>query len=289
MPIYRPSELLNFLSALNISPKKILSQNFLIDGNVVKKILETAKVTSGDLVIEIGPGPGALTEALLEQGARIIAIEKDEVLAAALKRFKTDSTELYIFADDIMTFPIEETMQKFLKKGEKLKIIANLPYHLTSAIIEKLIPMETYISSLTLMVQEEVAKKFTAPFKTKRYSFFSLFLQFYSTPSYAFRVQKKCFLPAPHVDSAVITIDLAPPPFKHLAHQFLFFLRTAFQQRRKTLKSSLKIISHPENTQKALEKLHHSSETRPEELSLEEFLQLFLELHVEKECLETKN
>src|SRR5437868_11549702 len=120
MPIYRPTELRDFLNSLGVSPKKVLSQNFLIDGNIVNKILDSSEVQSGDLVLEIGPGPGVLTEALLQRGARVVAVEMDDKLSAALERLQNTGGQLHVFNDDIMLFPIEETLARLCGAGEKV-------------------------------------------------------------------------------------------------------------------------------------------------------------------------
>lgn len=280
MPLYRPSELRNFLDSLGISPKKVLSQNFLIDGNIVNKILDSSKVEAGDVVLEIGPGPGVLTEALLDKGATVIAVERDDTLASALNRLSHKPGQLHVFAEDIMTFPIEETLAKLNHTQKKVKVIANLPYHLTSAIIAKLIVMQDLISSLTLMVQEEVARRFTAEANTKNYSSFALFLQFYSNPHYAFLVSSRCFYPAPKVASAVVFLELKEPLQSIDTNSFFHMTRTAFQQRRKMLRSSLKELYPTKDIENALISLGYTAESRPEALSLDTFIKFHDLLHV---------
>ncbi len=200
MPIYKPSELRLFLKQLGISPKKGLSQNFLIDGNIIRKIVDVSEVTPEDTILEIGPGPGSLTQALLETGGTVLAVEKDSVLARALERLVPDSPQLKVFCHDIMTFPLQQELSKVMQNGKKAKVIANLPYHLTTPIIAQLIPMRDLFSSLTIMVQDEVARRFTALPGTSDYSSFTIFLRFYTTPSYAFTVSRNCFFPAPRVN-----------------------------------------------------------------------------------------
>lgn len=279
MPIYKPTELRQFLSELGIAPKKVLSQNFLIDGNVVRKILETAGAASGDLVLEIGPGPGSLTEALLEVGANVVAVERDDVLAKALRRLSGDPQRLQIHPADIMGFPIRETLQALLKPGQKAKVIANLPYHLTTAIIEKLIGMHDTISSLTLMVQDEVAKRFCAQPKCKDYGSLTVFLGFYSHVHYAFGVSHQCFHPAPKVNSAIVHFELKKPQAVSDEEAFFKLTRTAFEQRRKMLRGSLKELYSAEAVTEALNAINCNPQARPEELSRDEFIALFEHLH----------
>jgi 16S rRNA (adenine1518-N6/adenine1519-N6)-dimethyltransferase len=276
MPIYKPSELRLFLNQLEIFPKKGLSQNFLIDGNIIRKIVMASKVQSGDVVLEIGPGPGSLTQALLETGARVVAVEKDGVLAQALERLQTPSQQLSIFCHDILTFPLEKEISALLKKEEqKAKVIANLPYHLTTPILVQLIPLRHLFSSLTVMVQEEVARRLTAQPGSADYSSLTLFLRFYTEPHYAFTVSHNCFYPAPKVNSAIVVLQLREPPLSEDKRESFFQLtRTAFEHRRKMLRASLKNLFPPQKVEDALKAIGQNPLARPEILSLEEFLQL---------------
>lgn len=276
MAIYKPSELREFLAELNIHPRKGLSQNFLIDGNIVRKIVATANVEPGDVVLEVGPGPGSLTQALLDAGAIVIAVEKDEILAGALARLQTVDQRLHTYSQDIMTFPFETELKKHLVEGKKAKVIANLPYHLTTPILAKFIVEEGLFSSLTVMVQDEVAKRFTARCGTSDYSSFTVFLEFYSHPIYNFLVKKSCFYPAPSIESAIVTLSLRSPPLSQAdSPQFFELTRTAFEHRRKMLRGSLKDLYSPSDVMAALEKIGKNPMARPENLTLEDFLQLF--------------
>ncbi len=262
MAIFRPSELRTYLEGLGISPTKALSQNFLIDGNILQKITTLANVQPGDLVLEIGPGPGALTEQLLAAGAEVIAVEKDRVLADGLKRIESD--RLHIECADILEFPISEAIG-----DRRAKVIANLPYNITTPILERLLPMHQQIESLTVMVQEEVGRRMTAPPGNRIYGSLSVFLRFFGTPTYGFRVKAGCFFPPPKVESAVIQIALQPPPPVN-EKRFFLISRTAFGQRRKMLRGSLKGILSVEQ----MESVGISPEARPEELGLEQWIRL---------------
>lgn len=275
MAIYKPSELHQFLESLGIAPRKGLSQNFLIDGNILHKIQAAAHVSPGDLVVEIGPGPGSLTEELLKQGAHLIAIEKDPVLAEALKRFQGEGRHLEVYQDDIMDFPLEEVLAPRVSASGKAKAIANLPYHLTTPIIARLIPLRHLFSTLIFMVQDEVARRFTAVPKTKAYSSFTVFLNFYTRPTYAFTVNSTCFYPRPKVNSAIVILELKEPP--HVSDEQAFFklTRTAFEHRRKMMRSSLRELYVPQDIEKALLSIGLNPLARPEDLSLEQFIQLF--------------
>lgn len=275
MPIYKPSELRLFLESLGISPKKVLSQNFLIDGNIIRKIVSTAKVEPNDVVLEIGSGPGSLSEALLDSGVHLIAVEKDRVLAEALERLRTPERHLEIFCEDILEFPIQKVLSEKLQEGHKAKVIANLPYHLTTPILVHLVQMHHLFSSLYLMVQEEVARRFTAMPGTSEYSSFTVFLNFFSNPRYAFNVSKHCFYPEPNVQSAVVVLELKPPPSVSSQEAFFKLTRTAFGQRRKMLRSSLRDLYSPEKVTSSLESLGFNPQARPEDLSLDQWLAFF--------------
>jgi len=275
MPIYKPTELHQFLEELGVHPKKGLSQNFLIDGNILRKIVATADVSPGDLVVEVGPGPGSLTEELLNAGAQIIAVEKDNAFAGALERLKTDKNSLDVHCDDILTFPIEQVLKPYLDQGKKAKVIANLPYHLTTPIIAQFIEQRHLFSTLVFMVQEEVARRFVGKPRTAAYGSFTVFLNFYTRPSYAFTVSRQCFYPSPKVDSAIIALELKEPPHVSNVEAFFKLTRTAFKQRRKMMRSSLRDLYLPKEMEESLSKIGHSPLARPEELSLDDFLKLF--------------
>lgn len=275
MPIYKPKELLQFLETLGVYPKKSLSQNFLIDGNILKKITSTANVLPEDVVVEIGSGPGSLTEELLNKGASVIAVEKDAVFAEALKRLKTDTNLLEVYCDDILRFPLEQTLSPHLQGNKKAKVIANLPYHLTTPIIVSLVEQRHLFSVLVLMVQEEVARRFTAKPKTAEYSSFTVFLNFYTHPKYAFTVSKQCFYPSPNVDSAIVILELKEPPPVSNTEAFFEMTRTAFTQRRKMLRGSLRRLYPSKDVENSLSHIGQNPLARPEELSLEDFLRLF--------------
>jgi 16S rRNA (adenine1518-N6/adenine1519-N6)-dimethyltransferase len=269
---YHPSELQAFLLELGLSPKKSLSQNFLIDGNIIRKILHLADIKKGDHVLEIGPGPGALTEALLHAQAYVTAVEMDPNFAKALHKLQTDGLHLDVIAQDFLKFDIDSLCKKSKKK---IKVVANLPYHITTPILARLLPLHTHIESLTVMVQKEVGLRFLAHPGTKDWNSFSLFLRFYADPDYGFTVEPSCFFPKPKVHSAVIKIILKKPPDISSPSRFFTVTRTAFQQRRKMLRASLKKLYSSEQIEGSLQELGKKPTTRPEDLSLHDFLRLF--------------
>ncbi|MEX1013261.1 MAG: 16S rRNA (adenine(1518)-N(6)/adenine(1519)-N(6))-dimethyltransferase RsmA [Waddliaceae bacterium] len=267
-PRYCPTRLRKFLQELKQTPKKSLSQNFLIDGNVIKKILAAASVKKGDLVLEIGPGPGALTQGLIEIGAEVIAVEKDRAFARALQNdFKT----LTVYEDDILQFSLDAVPRK-------CKVISNLPYNLTTPILKKLLPRVDLFSQLILMVQKEVALRICESPGHKNFGPLALLAQFYSNPRYLFTVKQNCFYPAPKVDSAIIALDSRTPP--HVSDEKAFFemVRNCFNQRRKMLRRTLPALFPKSNTEEIFKAIQIKSTARPEELSLEQFIALFEEL-----------
>lgn len=276
--IYNPKCLHDFLVQNGLQAKKKSSQNFLIDGNIIRKIIQETRAEPDDLIIEIGPGPGALTEALLDAGCRVWAIEKDPKLAGLLRRLCPDENRLVIFNEDFLSFDLEKHLQKELAAGSKAKVAANLPYHITTPILTKLVPLYSVLSDVVVMMQKEVAERCAASSSCKDYSSLTIFLQFFSKIKYSFTVDRNCFLPKPSVQSAVVHFFLTPP--RAVPDQdFLFkLIRTSFCQRRKMLKTSLKDLCSSCLVQASLEKQNLNPLIRPEELSLEQFIQLSSDL-----------
>ena len=266
MSLFKPSELHAFLKEMDIQPKRGLSQNFLIDGNILRKMVEAATLEADDLVLEIGPGPGVLTEALLKTGAEVIAIEKDPTLAHHLKRLQNG--KLQIISSDFRSVCLPSLLQ-----NKKAKVLANIPYHLTGIILQKLLPMHTQIQSIHLMIQKEVGDRCTAKVGTKDYSSFTLFTHYHSTPAVLFKVPPSCFYPKPKVDSAVLELKLRPPPFKTPYEPLFTLIRAAFQKRRKMLRSSLKNFASPNQIEEILSQIGKSPTSRPQNLTLEDFSQ----------------
>ncbi len=265
------SELIPFLKSLEARPKKHLSQNFLTDPQIVRKIIELAEVKPGDAVLEIGPGPGALTQALLGAGARVYAVEMDGTFARHLERLQTPDGRLKVFLSDILKFPLGSLPRP-------IKVVANLPYHITTPILERLFAQP--FSSLTIMVQKEVADRMMAQAGSKTFGSLSIFVQFYSQLHRSFIVPAGCFYPRPKVDSTVIRLDGRTTP--DIDPLFFFpLVHKAFQQRRKMLTSSL--LYPKERVRDTLCKIDQRPDARPEALSLEQWVALAKELLLENE------
>lgn len=254
MSVSSPTTLHAFLSGIDAKPLKALSQNFLIDGNVVRKIADAVAVEPGETVLEIGPGPGALTEELLKRGAKVFAIEKDPKFAKALERLQTEDGRLNTYEADVLEFD-------FSRLPGSLKVAANLPYHITTPILEILCRERARFSSALLMMQKEVAERITAKPGSKEISSLTLFLQLFAKPSIAVNVSERCFYPAPKVASSVVRLDFHEPPIAD-PEPLVAWIRKAYQQRRKMLRSTLGIQGE-------------WGTLRPEALSLSDWLQLF--------------
>lgn len=253
------SELLDLLTKLGTKPKKGLSQNFLFDQNVVRKIVQTADIQKGDIVLEIGPGPGALTCLLLEKGATVYCIEKDPIFAKALHRLQTEDQRLTVHCADALEFPLSQIPYK--------KVVANLPYHITTPLLERCFAHP--FKSLTLMIQKEVADRVSAKSGTKEFGSLSLFAQYYSTIKSQFVVSANCFYPKPSVDSAVVHLEGKEP----LKKEYFFpYMRKSFQHRRKMLSRSLQDFATAEKIKKALRTVHIREDARPEMLSLDQWI-----------------
>lgn len=247
-----------------------MSQNFLIDGNILQKIVGLADCRPGDLVFEIGPGPGALTERLLETGCEVVAIEKDAIFAKALASMQHE--RLTVFEADALSFDFLAECQK---RGRKAKVVANLPYHITTPILHRLLPLEACFTSATVMVQDEVARRLCLPCSNKDFVAFTLFLQYYSRPKYGFVVSPHCFYPAPRVHSAVIRLDLEKRYCVQDEPHFFELVDAAFSSRRKMMKATLKPWYRVEMVERALENIHKVPTSRPEELSLQDWVQFY--------------
>jgi 16S rRNA (adenine1518-N6/adenine1519-N6)-dimethyltransferase len=271
------TELLAFLDRIHRRPNKKLSQNFLIDENIALKIVKTADVSPGDTVLEIGPGPGSLTIALLNAGAHVIAVEKDACLSHELARLKTADHRLTSLHADFLEVDLSLL-------PAPLKVVANLPYHITTPILEKLLEARERLTTLTLMVQDEVATRMAASSGSKDYSSFSLFIQFHTEITASFKVVASCFYPKPKVDSRVIQLTLRPPPLEN-SEPFFKVMRRSFQQRRKMLRSSLQSLYPAALIEQSLLAIGAKADARPEALTLDEWISFYKTLAENKNTL----
>ena len=261
----------------NITANKNLGQNFLINEEVVDSIVENAGVTKNDLVIEIGPGLGTLTSRLLEKAGEVICVELDRKMITILeKRFKLYEN-LELINDDILKIHLNKLIsQNKINEIKHVKIVANLPYYITTPIIMKLLEERLDIESITVMIQKEVAQRLAAQPGTSDVGSITYTIWYYTEPKIVLEVPKESFIPAPEVTSSVIKLDILKQPRIEVKDEKQFFkiIKVAFMQKRKTLINALvngKIFQNKEEAKKCLEELKIDEKIRGEKLTLEQY------------------
>lgn len=254
---------------MEIKAKKSLGQNFLQDEEVLKKIANSITTKKNDLIIEIGPGTGALTKYLKEKNSFLICYELDERLKSFLKKYEDDKTK--IIFQDFLASDIKEDSKVF--NYDNIYIIANIPYYITTPIIKHIIDLDN-IKSMTLLVQKEVAERLSAKPKSKAYGSLTVYLNYYFHINYLFTVSKDAFTPAPKVESAVINFKRKEIKPK-VKNEKVFFklIEDSFKMKRKTLKNNLKAYNW-NKIKNVLEKNNLNENIRAEELDLEIFIEI---------------
>lgn len=259
--------------------QKRFGQNFLIDGNVVEKIVREAGVTKDDFVLEIGPGIGTMTQLLCENAREVAAVEIDTNLIPILKETLAPYDNVTVINEDILKVDIPALAQE-KNGGRPIKVVANLPYYITTPIIMGLFESHVPIDSITIMVQREVADRMQVGPGTKDYGALSLAVQYYAKPEIVLNVPPTCFMPRPNVGSAVIRLKKHETcPVQVDDAEFMFrLIRASFNQRRKTLANGLsnssELMLSKEKIAEAIESLGVSPSIRGEALTLEQFAQL---------------
>ena len=276
MPIIaNPSVTRHILSAFHLRVSKRLGQNFLVDASVVQGIVAASEVAAGETVLEIGPGIGTLTQGLAEAGARVVAVEIDKKLPAVLAETLRGYENITIVPGDILKLNIVETLG--LSPGETFKVVANLPYYITTPIIMTLLEQRLPIERLVTMVQKEVAVRMTARPGSKDYGALSIAVQYFTEPRMVMDVPPRAFLPAPGVTSTVVacTVRDVPRVQPHDERFFFRLIRAAFGQRRKTVLNALTGAGlTKEDIRAALAVAGVPENARGEQLSLEAFARL---------------
>lgn len=280
MPILgNPTGTIEILKKYNFNFQKRFGQNFLIDSHILEKIIEAAEITKEDMVLEIGPGIGTMTQYLAEHAREVVAVEIDKTLIPILEDTLSAYDNVTVINEDILKVDIEALARE--KNGNRpIKVVANLPYYITTPIIMGLFESHTPLASITIMVQKEVADRMQAGPGTKDYGALSLAVQYYAKPEIMMNVSPGCFIPKPNVGSAVIRLTrYEQNPVQVKDEDFLFSLiRAAFGQRRKTLVNSLTNASFlsvsKEEILRALSEMGISETVRGEALTLEEFAKL---------------
>ena len=274
-----PQNTIAVLQKYNFNFQKKFGQNFLIDTRVLDKIIDSAEITKEDCVLEIGPGIGTMTQYLAERAGAVVAVEIDKALIPILEDTLSAYDNVTVINDDILKVDVNKIVEE-KNQGRPIKVVANLPYYITTPIIMGLFENHVPLQSITIMVQKEVADRMQVGPGTKDYGALSLAVQYYAKPEIVANVPPNCFIPRPNVGSAVIRLTRyeAPPVQVEDEKKMFALIRASFNQRRKTLVNGLTNaselhISKEEITQ-ALENLGWSATIRGEALTLEQFAQL---------------
>lgn len=274
-----PKNTIEVIQKYEFAFQKKFGQNFLIDTHVLDKIIRAAGVTKEDMVLEIGPGIGTMTQCLAEAAGRVVAVEIDSNLIPILKDTLKDYDNITVINEDILKVDIKKLAEEY-NGGRPIKVVANLPYYITTPIIMGLFESEVPIDNITVMVQKEVADRMQTGPGSKDYGALSLAVQYYAEPYIVANVPPNCFIPRPNVGSAVIRLTRHQKPPVEVKDSVLMFrlIRASFNQRRKTLQNGLNNSSElhysKEQIARAIESLGVPATVRGEALTLEQFARL---------------
>ena len=274
-----PKNTIAVLQKYNFNFQKKFGQNFLINTRILEEIIEAARITKDDFVLEIGPGIGTMTQYLCEAAREVVAVEIDTNLIPILGDTLSEYDNVTVLNDDILKVDINKLAQE-RNGGRPIKVVANLPYYITTPIIMGLFESHVPIDSITIMVQKEVADRMQEGPGSKEYGALSLAVQYYANPKIVVNVPPSCFMPQPKVGSAVIRLERHPSAPVEVDNEKLMFqlIRASFNQRRKTLANGLnnspEIHLSKEVIQESIEELGVPVTIRGEALSLEQFARL---------------
>ena len=274
-----PSATKEIINKYSFAFQKKFGQNFLIDSNVLESIIRGAEITKDDFVLEIGPGIGTMTQYLCEAARQVVAVEIDKMLIPILEDTLSEYDNVEVINQDVLKVDIKSLAEE-KNNGKPIKVVANLPYYITTPIIMGLFESGVPIDSITIMVQKEVADRMQTGPGSKDYGALSLAVQYYAIAKVILNVSATCFMPRPNVDSAVIKLTRHKEPTVNVADEKLMFkiIRASFNQRRKTLVNGLKnspeLSFSKEQIVKAVEKIGKPETIRGEALTLEEFAEL---------------
>lgn len=281
--IVNPSSTKELLKQFDFRMTKRLGQNFLIDKNILDEIIEGAELTKDDYVLEIGPGMGSMTQKLCESAGKVVAIEIDKKLIPVLSVTLAEYDNITVINGDILKLNLKEVLKEHFGDS-KAKVIANLPYYITTPIIMKLLEEKLDLQSITIMVQKEVGDRIKAVPGGKVYGALSVAVQYYAKPSQVLFVPPQSFIPQPDVDSIVLKLDILPKPAVEVESESLFFkvVKASFGQRRKTLLNALTAGNFglsKEQMKEVLISVDVEENRRGETLSLQEFANIANKLH----------
>jgi dimethyladenosine transferase len=273
-----PEKTLEIIGKYGFHFQKKYGQNFLIEKNIIENIISSSGIDKDDCVLEIGPGIGTMTEYLCKNSKFVIAVEIDKNLIPILEETLKDYDNKIIINQDILKTDISDLSLKY-NNGKPIKVVANLPYYITTPIIMGLFEKNVPLKSITVMIQKEVADRMRSKPKTKDYGALALAVQFYSKPEVIAEVSKNCFIPRPKVSSSVIKLTkFEKPPINVKNEKFMFkVIRAAFNQRRKTLQNALSTLDIKIKKEELLEifkELNLEEKVRGEALTLDEFARL---------------
>ena len=274
-----PTNTLEVIKKYDFAFQKRFGQNFLIDANIVEAIVNRADITKDDFVLEVGPGIGTMTQYLCDAAGKVIAVEIDKNLIPILNETLNDYDNVRVINEDILKLDIKSLADEE-NAGKPIKVVANLPYYITTPIIMGLFESHVPIDSITIMVQKEVADRMQVGPGTKDYGALSLAVQYYAKPEIVLNVPASCFMPRPNVDSAVIRLTRHIEPVVTVKDEKLMFdiIRASFNQRRKTLVNGLTNASYLNFSKdmivKALDVMGLSPSGRGETLTLSQFAEL---------------
>lgn len=277
--ISNPQRTIEVIKKYEFCFQKKFGQNFLIDGHVLDKIIAGAGVTKDDMVLEIGPGIGTMTQYLAEAAGKVVAVEIDRNLLPILQETLADYDNVKVIHADVLSLDLEKLVQEE-NGGRPIKVVANLPYYITTPIIMALFEQHVPLANVTVMVQKEVAARMKSGPGSKDYGALSLAVQYYAEPYIVANVPCNCFMPRPNVDSAVIRLTrYEEPPVQVKDEKMLFkIIRASFNQRRKTLQNGLNNSSELNFTKDqiaaAIAEAGFSPSVRGEALTLEQFAKL---------------
>lgn len=274
-----PKNTIEILQKYNFTFQKKFGQNFLIDTRVLERIIAQAEITKDDMVLEIGPGIGTMTQYLCENAREVVAVEIDNSLIPILEDTLSEYNNVTVINDDILKVDINKLVEEH-NAGKPIKVVANLPYYITTPIIMGLFEKKVNVDSITVMVQKEVADRMKSGPGSKDYGALSVAVQYYSKPEIVANVPPNCFMPRPNVSSAVIRLKLYDEMAVKVENENLLFrlIRASFNQRRKTLvngiKNSGELNYTKEQVVEALAKMGLNENIRGEALTLEQFGEL---------------
>lgn len=279
-----PSYVMRLMQERGFAAKKRWGQNFLVDKNILGKIVEAAAIGSNDWVLEIGPGLGVLTKSLAVQAQKVISLEIDSDLVQILQDVVTEPN-VEIIEADALHVNWKELFTSLGWGGEPVRLAANLPYYITTPLIMKALEGDLDFSTIVVMVQREVADRMAASPGSKDYGVLSLAVQYYTNAAIVANVPRTVFVPSPAVDSAIVKLEPQPPSVAAPRDELFQVIRASFQQRRKTIRNALKPLAKNwgitlEQLDMALERAGIEQNIRGERLSLEEFSELTVNLMI---------